>query len=56
MYEFEYVRGRHSLVAARSSNEVSSLSVPGQGCTPDSSRAAEIFTDLSMKGHPYAQV
>ena len=28
----------------------------GQGCAPNASRAAEIFTDLAMKGHPYAQV
>ena len=28
----------------------------GQGVTPDAPRAANIFTDLAMKGHPYAQV
>lgn len=28
----------------------------GQGCAPNASRAAEIFTELAMKGHPYAQV
>lgn len=28
----------------------------GQGCAADPSRAAKIFTDLAMKGHPYAQV
>ena len=28
----------------------------GQGCSPDAPRAARIFTDLAMKGHPYAQV
>lgn len=28
----------------------------GQGCHPDPVKAASIFTDLSMKAHPYAQV
>ena len=29
--------------------------IPGQGCTVDTARSAKIFTDLAMKGHPYAQ-
>ena len=34
----------------------SSSSLPkGQGCPADPSQAAELFTRLSMKGHPYAQ-
>jgi hypothetical protein len=32
------------------------MNVLGQGVTPDAPRAAGIFTDLAMKGHPYAQV
>ncbi len=27
----------------------------GQGVDPDVARSADIMTDLSMKGHPYAQ-
>ena len=33
-----------------------SFLLAGQGCSPDASRAAQIFTDLALKGHPYAQV
>ena len=29
---------------------------PGQGCQSDPAKAAELFTDLSMQAHPYAQV
>jgi len=28
----------------------------GGGCEPDVKKSADIFTDLAMKGHPYAQV
>ena len=35
---------------------VISFLLAGQGCSPDASRAAQIFTDLALKGHPYAQV
>ena len=52
---------RHSIVLSWMPSILSSLkltlcNILGQGVTPDSPRAANIFTDLAMKGHPYAQV
>ena len=35
--------------------EAPSLSL-GQGCQSDPSKAAQLFTDLAMQAHPYAQV
>ena len=28
----------------------------GSGAEPDAKKSAEIFTDLALKGHPFAQV
>lgn len=51
----ELFKKAHELDNTDASYTYAQLLRLGQGCTPDPVTAAKIFTDLSLKAHPYAQ-